>query len=122
MKNRFLPIFAVFLVLAGLLFAATAPTYTQSPDYLCRVQTDPTFSKDGSLATCLVNAFFRATFTNTQDPTDFFPKDLGSVNIDCVKEAEKEVKFTFSGKDYDLPYGAIAAGMAAAQEWAGKKP
>lgn len=119
----------VLLLLVGLLAffaagAASAPTYTAGPDTLWRLQTDPTFSDKGELATCNVTAFYKATFTNTADPTDHFEKQLGSVNIDCVKDAAKPVTYTYDGKSYTLSYGAIAAGMAAAaaQEWAAAPP
>lgn len=104
--------------------AASAPTYTAGPDTLWRLQTDPTFNADATLATCNVTAFYKATFTNTTDPADHFEKQLGSVNVDCVKDAAKPVTYTFDGKSYTLTYGAIAAGMAAAaaQEWAAAPP
>ncbi len=110
---------AVVLIIAASLFltaAASAPTYTASPDTLWRAQSDPTFNADQTLATCVVPFFYKATFTNTTDPTDHFDKQLGQVNVDFVKDAAKTI--TVNGKTYT--YGEIGAAFVAIgnKEWA----
>lgn len=108
----------VLLVAASVLLtaAASAPTYTAGPDTLWRAQSDPTFNADGSLATCVVPFFYKATFTNTTDPADHFDKTLGQVNVDFVKDAAKTI--TVGGKSYT--YGEVAATLVAIgnKEWA----
>lgn len=107
----------ILLVLfASFALAAVAPTYTSGPDTLWRAQSDPTFNADGSLATCVVPFFYKATFTNTADPTDHFDKTLGQVNVDFVKDAAKTI--TVGGKNYT--YAEVAAAFVAIgnKEWA----
>lgn len=109
------------VTVAFLATAAQAPiTYTQGPDTQWRQQVDPGVDpKSGVVTSWGVTAFFQAQFTNTADPTDTFFKQLGTAQIECVKQATKTVTFMYSGKSYTLEYGALAAGMAAAgaQEW-----
>lgn len=113
---------ASILVIAALVFctAASAPSYTQGPATQWRLQCDPAFSAQGALTSATVQAFFQSTFTNTQDPSDTFTKQLGSVNIDTIKDAAKTV--TYDGKTYT--YGEIIAAAAAmcAQEWNAANP
>ena len=103
----------------------SSPTYTQLPDSLWRLQVDPTFvGGTGSMNSCLVQAFFDSMFVNNADPTDTFVKQLGSVNVDYIADANKPVTFTFEGSPYTMAYGLIAAGMTAAafQEWNAPAP
>lgn len=107
-------------LLAFFALGAASPTYTSGPDTLWRLQVDPTFNADGTVSTNTVTAFYKATFTNTIDPTDHFDKALGSVAIDCVKDAAKTV--TVSGKTYTYAEIATAMAAAAAQEWKAANP
>lgn len=112
----------LLLVDAALVFctAASAPSYTQGPAFQWRLQVDPQFDAKGALTAATVQAFFHSTFTNTQDPTDAFTKDLGSVSIDTVKDAAKTV--VYNGKTYTYAEITGAAAAMCAQEWNAANP
>jgi hypothetical protein len=116
MKNKLLALLASLTLFLSFAIAASAPTYTASPDTLWRAQGDPVFKADGSLATLVVPFFYKATFTNTTDPTDHFDKNLGQVDVDFVKDAAKTV--TVNGKTYT--YAEVGAAFVAIgnNEWA----
>ena len=109
----------LWLALAATLFA-TALNYSPGPDTLWRVQADPVFADNGAATAFTVTAFYQATLTNDADATDRFTRQLGSVQIDCVRDAHKTVSFTTAeGETFTYTYAEIAGVLAAAakQEW-----
>jgi hypothetical protein len=90
---------------------------TLSNPLLARLQVDPQFSAaTGALSACNVQAFFSRDLVNAETG-ERTPQPWGPpVLVDCVAKAATTVTFTKDGIEYTLPYGAIAAGMAAAAE------
>lgn len=89
---------------------------TLTTPLLARLQTDPTFSNDGSLVACSVAAFFGQNLVDDSTiPPTVTPQPWPAPTIiDYVKDADKTVKFSYDGKDYTLPYGVIGSGLVAA--------
>ena len=88
-----------------------------STPLLARLQTDPVQDiKTGDLIACSVQAYFgQSLIDDSTTPPTVTPQPWPAPTvIDYVKDAAKTVKFTAGGKDWELPYGVIGAGLVAA--------
>ena len=86
MKNSFVALIAagIAALVSLAVYAAQAPTYTQGPDSLARVDIQQTFNADGTVSVCKAVATFQVTIVNTSDPRDTSVRKVGELEIDLA--------------------------------------